>query len=101
VTTLIHHSKMYCKHMAYMSSKLMQVISAKDLNARFKADHIPVRVYSLHPGVVDSDLYNNVPIIKMFHCLLKPFFKVRTFKYVDICNQCLVESSMKVDFNSF
>lgn len=69
--------KMYDKHMAYMSSKLMQVVSTKDLNARLKADgNKPVRIYSVHPGVINSELYDNLWYIQAFSCIVNKIFKV-------------------------
>lgn len=73
---LIFYSKHYDKYMAYMSTKLMQVVSSKDLNARLKADGKPVRVYSVHPGVIYTELYSNLWYLQPIGCIVKKMFKV-------------------------
>ncbi|ODM92422.1 Dehydrogenase/reductase SDR family member on chromosome X [Orchesella cincta] len=62
-------------HMAYMSSKLMQVISTVDLNRRFQEKKMNVRIYALHPGVVRTDLYEHVCWVNFFGRLLNVMFK--------------------------
>ncbi|CAL8133619.1 unnamed protein product [Orchesella dallaii] len=65
----------YSPHLAYMSSKLMQVVSTVDLNRRFQEKKINVRVYALHPGVVRTDLYQHVCWVNFFGRLLNVMFK--------------------------
>jgi NAD(P)-dependent dehydrogenase (short-subunit alcohol dehydrogenase family) len=52
-----YYRKMYSKKMAYMASKLMQVVSTIDLNSRLEKEGVNVRVYAVHPGVVKTDLH--------------------------------------------
>jgi len=61
--------------MAYMSTKLMQVVSSKDLNSRLTTERKPVRVYSCHPGVILTGLYDHLWYIRWFRCVVRLFFQ--------------------------
>lgn len=62
--------------MSYMSSKLMQVVSTIDLNRRYINNKKNIRVYALHPGVVRTELYENVWWVKFFGKLISILFRV-------------------------
>lgn len=59
-----------------MCTKLMQVISTVDLNRKFVKENVNVRVYSVHPGVVKTELYENVRAVRLFGKLLNFMFLV-------------------------
>jgi NAD(P)-dependent dehydrogenase (short-subunit alcohol dehydrogenase family) len=61
--------KFHDRHMAYCNTKLMQVISAQYINKRFLKENLPIRVFSVHPGVVRTNLFSSMLCYKF---LLKP-----------------------------
>jgi NAD(P)-dependent dehydrogenase (short-subunit alcohol dehydrogenase family) len=62
--------------MAYMSSKLMQVVTTRYLESRLKIVGDHVKVYAVHPGVIKTDLYEHVAIARVFGFILKLLYKV-------------------------
>lgn len=54
--------KHYFPERGYGSSKLMQVISTVDMDARLSRSGMNVRSYSVHPGVVNTGLFNHMLI---------------------------------------
>uniref|UniRef100_A0A2M3Z1M9 Putative dehydrogenase with different specificities related to short-chain alcohol dehydrogenase n=1 Tax=Anopheles braziliensis TaxID=58242 RepID=A0A2M3Z1M9_9DIPT len=55
----INKLKNYYPADAYNQSKLAQVLFAKHLNLVFEEDGLPVLANSLHPGVVNTDLFEH------------------------------------------
>jgi len=53
--------KMYFPEQAYGNSKACQILFTGSLTRLLKERSSPVKVYSLHPGVVYSGLYSNIP----------------------------------------
>ena len=53
----LNWEKSYDKNRAYAQSKLANVLHAKELARRLKDEGISV--YSLHPGVIDSELWRH------------------------------------------
>jgi NAD(P)-dependent dehydrogenase (short-subunit alcohol dehydrogenase family) len=72
----------FCRHHyyaaeAYNQSKLAQVLTSKHMNKFLQNEGAKVQTHSLHPGVVDTDLFENTSTtyIPWFR---KIFFKVRS-----------------------
>lgn len=57
--TDINRSKNYYPADAYNQSKLAQVLFAKHIDLQFEMDQLPIQSHSLHPGVVNTDLFEN------------------------------------------
>eukprot|EP00058_Branchiostoma_floridae_P023733 XP_002609223.1 hypothetical protein BRAFLDRAFT_90676 [Branchiostoma floridae] len=56
----LNSSKNYSPHAGYAQSKLANVLTAYELQRRLLADQSHVTANALHPGVVNSDLYQHV-----------------------------------------
>ncbi|XP_078601244.1 polyprenol dehydrogenase-like [Branchiostoma floridae x Branchiostoma japonicum] len=56
----LNSSKNYSPHAGYAQSKLANVLTAYELQERLLADQSHVTANALHPGVVNSDLYQHV-----------------------------------------
>lgn len=52
-------SKNYYPAEAYNQSKLAQVLFTKHINLQFEEDEEPIQSHSLHPGVVNTDLFEH------------------------------------------
>ncbi|XP_068618756.1 retinol dehydrogenase 11-like [Battus philenor] len=59
---------------AYAQSKLAQVMTARYLNKLLESEDANVKFYSVHPGIVDTDLFEHT-IFKNLPWLKKIFFK--------------------------
>jgi len=53
--------KVYTSGKSYSDSKLCQVIHARYLDKLLQIEDVKVNAYSLHPGVIPSDLWDHVP----------------------------------------
>lgn len=60
-----------------MSSKLMQVVSANDFNQKLEKGGVNVRAYSVHPGLVKTELHRANLGTSIVSFLLGVFYKVR------------------------
>lgn len=69
-----YYSKHYYPSDAYNQSKLAQVLFTKHLEVKLKEDGAHTQVHSLHPGVVDTDLFENS------NTTLIPWFRKLLFK---------------------
>lgn len=54
-----HSRKYYYPIDAYCNSKLAQVYFSKHLNILLKAKDLKVQVHSVHPGIVNTDLFEH------------------------------------------
>jgi len=68
-------SKIYSPEKAYGNSKAAQIMFTSHLSTMLQARQAPVRVFSLHPGVVYTDLYTNVAWVKIFTLLARMIMK--------------------------
>jgi len=50
----------YSPHLSYSQSKLANILFTYELDRRLKARNSPVTVNALHPGVVNTDLFQYV-----------------------------------------
>jgi len=64
----INLKQLYSPEMAYGNSKAAQIMFSNYLDAALQSRSAPVRVLSLHPGVVLTGLYTNVWWVKWFRC---------------------------------
>lgn len=71
----IHAKKIYSAEQAYGNSKAAQVMFSKYLDAHLQSRNIPVRVVSVHPGVVHTDLYTHVGWVQVFGLLARLMMK--------------------------
>jgi len=66
----------------------MQTVSTYDLDAKMKDQGADVKVFSVHPGVVKTDLYEHTDTAKVFNCLFNLTFKVSKFYGKEFDLQC-------------
>lgn len=60
-------------------------MSTMYLQNKFSAEKIPVDSFSVHPGLVDTDLFQTTPLKKLF-----PWLPSMIFKVIDKYLQCTV-----------
>ena len=68
-------SKIYSPEKAYGNSKAAQIMFTSHLSTMLQARKAPVLVFSLHPGVVYTDLYTNVAWVKIFTLIARFLMK--------------------------
>lgn len=71
--------KQYIPGAAYSQSKLAQVLFSNHLDNVLKESKSHVQVHSVHPGVVNTDLFDGTPLKNYAPWILK-LFKVTTEK---------------------
>jgi len=71
----INLKQMYSPELSYGNSKVAQVMFTKSLSRKLEEKKADVRVYSLHPGVVYTDLYTHVSLFKFFSWIMKLVMK--------------------------
>ena len=67
----IHLTKYYSPEQAYGNSKAAQIVFTKTLAYMMDTQGHDVKCYSIHPGVVYTDLYVNVWWMKIFYLFAK------------------------------
>lgn len=67
-------SKYYYPATGYNQSKLAQILFTRYLNKTLEEEGSHVQVHAVHPGVVDTDLFNHTSTTHI------PFFKKMLFK---------------------
>ncbi|KAK0076579.1 hypothetical protein PV325_005167 [Microctonus aethiopoides] len=70
-------SKSFPTKKAYAQSKLAQVIFTRMLQQIFEKKKYPIKIYAVHPGIVNTDLFEHTSIQKL------PLFKDIFFKSPD------------------
>ncbi|XP_053603610.1 retinol dehydrogenase 12-like [Plodia interpunctella] len=65
--------KTFSDFQVYAVSKLCNVLMTVELARQLKGTEVTAN--SLHPGAVDTDIWKNIPIVKYFTFLIKPFLK--------------------------
>ena len=68
-------SKIYSPEKAYGNSKAAQIMFTSHMSTMLQARKAPVLVFSLHPGVVYTDLYTNVAWVKIFTLIARFLMK--------------------------
>lgn len=77
---------------AYAQSKLAQLMSARYINKMLEEDGCAVNAYSVHPGIVDTDLFEKTMFKKAFPWAMKLFFKTPAKGAVPILFACFDKS---------
>ncbi|CAG9560940.1 unnamed protein product [Danaus chrysippus] len=72
---------------AYAQSKLAQLMIARYINRLLEDKDVPVKCYSVHPGIVDTDLFEKTNFAK-FPWIKKAFFKTPEKGAVSIHYAC-------------
>jgi NAD(P)-dependent dehydrogenase (short-subunit alcohol dehydrogenase family) len=65
----------YSAWRSYGQSKMANVLAALDYDTDFQKEKLPIAAFSLHPGVIDTNLGREVSGMSIFSVLGKPFFK--------------------------
>lgn len=73
---------------AYAQAKLAQLMSARYINKMMEEEGYPVKCYAVHPGIVDTDLFEHTMFKKAFPWLMKVFFKTPAKGAVSILHAC-------------
>lgn len=55
----VNYKKSFNTYAAYGQSKLAQIMSTKTLQNLFNEKHLDINVYSIHPGLVATDLFQH------------------------------------------
>lgn len=67
---------MYVTLESYAQSKLAQLLFSNYLDALLRVDNVPIQLHSVHPGLVDTDLFEGHLFKKISPWAVKLFFKV-------------------------
>ncbi len=79
---------------AYCQSKLANILFTRELAKRL-GPNSNVTVYSLHPGIIKTDLFRNFPpIYKFFNNLIKPIY-MKPKSGAQTTLYCALEESLK------
>lgn len=70
-----NNTKGYIASAAYAQSKLAQLISTVHMSRLFLENNIPVNVYAVHPGIVNTELFDGTAFKKIFPWVPKLLFK--------------------------
>lgn len=65
----------YIASAAYAQSKLAQLISSVHMSRLFTENNIPVNVYAVHPGIVNTELFDGTAFKKFLPWVPKLLFK--------------------------
>ncbi|XP_049874630.1 retinol dehydrogenase 11-like [Pectinophora gossypiella] len=73
---------------AYAQSKLAQLMSARYINHLLSEEGCRVKSYAVHPGIVDTDLFEKTLFRQMFPWAMKLFFKTPEKGAISILHAC-------------
>lgn len=76
--------KQYISAAAYAQSKLAQVMFSNYLDAKLSSEGSHVQVHSVHPGIVNTDLFEGTPIKNLLPFVPALIFKVFLFQRVNL-----------------
>ncbi|KAL0272735.1 UNVERIFIED_CONTAM: hypothetical protein PYX00_005596 [Menopon gallinae] len=71
----INYVKQYIPNKAYAQAKLAQLMFAKSVDRKLKAECARVLSFAVHPGIVNTALFNDTPLKRMAPWLPKLLFK--------------------------
>ncbi|XP_046422786.1 dehydrogenase/reductase SDR family member on chromosome X-like isoform X1 [Neodiprion fabricii] len=71
----INFKKSFITSAAYAQSKLAQVMFTRSIQDLLVKERICVEAYSVHPGIVNTDLFNNTALKKHAQWIINLFFK--------------------------
>lgn len=66
----------YIASAAYAQSKLAQLLSTVHMSRMFTENQIPVNVFAVHPGIVNTELFDGTAIKTIFPWVPRLLFKV-------------------------
>lgn len=84
----INMTEHYDTTAAYAQSKLAQLMSSRYINKLLEDEGCLVKSYAVHPGIVDTDLFDKTMFKKAFPWAMKLFFKTPTKGAVSILFAC-------------
>lgn len=73
---LYHCRKHFNSTRAYNQSKLAQAMFTKTLQEHFEEKKLPIMAFSVHPGIVNTDLFEHTYIKRYLSWVMQIFFKV-------------------------
>ncbi|RVE54337.1 hypothetical protein evm_001164 [Chilo suppressalis] len=73
---------------AYAQSKLAQLMSARYINGLLKEEGCLVKSYAVHPGIVNTDLFEGTLFKRVFPWAMKMFFKTPAKGAISILHAC-------------
>lgn len=71
---------------------ILQLMSARYINTLMEEENSPVRCYSVHPGIVKTDLFNGTMFQRLFPWAMDMFFKTPEKGAVSILYGCFEKS---------
>lgn len=91
----INMKEHYDETAAYAQSKLAQLMTARYINKIMEENNMPVKGYSVHPGIVNTDLFDGTVFKRVFPWAMKLFFKTPEKGAVSILFACFNEELQK------
>ncbi|XP_022187488.2 retinol dehydrogenase 11 isoform X2 [Nilaparvata lugens] len=85
----------YIPSAAYAQSKLAQVVFTKFLDKQMKNEESLVEVFAVHPGIVDTDIFNGTLLKVLVPWLIKLLFKTPEQGTFPILHAALSKSLVK------
>ncbi|XP_026761035.2 retinol dehydrogenase 11-like [Galleria mellonella] len=73
---------------AYAQSKLAQLMTARYINKLLEQEGCPVKCYAVHPGIVNTDLFEKTLFKKAFPWAMRIFFKSPERGAISILHAC-------------
>ncbi|KAL4706199.1 hypothetical protein ACJJTC_018383 [Scirpophaga incertulas] len=73
---------------AYAQSKLAQLMSSRYINTLLEEEGYKVRSYAVHPGIVNTDLFEGTMFRSVFPWAMRIFFKTPAQGAVSILHTC-------------
>jgi len=70
---------LYIPSQAYAQSKLAQILFTSAVDRKLREKNLPVLIFSLHPGIVNTELFNGTTLKKLIPFAPALFFKVSIF----------------------
>ncbi|KAJ8713251.1 hypothetical protein PYW07_013621 [Mythimna separata] len=84
----INMKEHYDSTAAYAQAKLAQLMTARYVNKLLEEEGSAVKCYAVHPGIVDTDLFEKTMFKKAFPWAMKLFFKTPAKGAVSILHAC-------------
>ncbi|XP_059050763.1 retinol dehydrogenase 11-like [Achroia grisella] len=84
----INMNEHYDTTAAYSQSKLAQLMTARYINKLLEEEGSPVKCYAVHPGIVNTDLFEKTLFRKFFPWVMRTFFKSPEKGAISILHAC-------------
>ncbi|XP_069680516.1 polyprenol dehydrogenase-like [Periplaneta americana] len=79
----------YIPSASYAQSKLAQILFTKSLDSKLKSQNMPVQVHAVHPGIVNTDLFDGTLLKVIAPWVLSLMFKTPEQGAITIVHACL------------